>query len=809
MAMSSGRRNIQEIVLHGGDLEVPVQPVDVQRQDSLYLDATRPAHAGHHGRDSSSSWVRTLRLGFQCVGILYADLGTSPLYVYSNTFKYGISHEDDVLGVLSLIIYSFLLFAMIKIVFIALYANDDGEGGTFALYSLISRYARVALIPNQQAEDELVSTSHRKPSATLKRAQWMKILLESSKPAKLTLFFLTIFATALAISDCILTPSISVLSAVNGLKLRAPHLTTDQVVWITVGILVAFFAVQHLGTVKIGYTFAPIVVVWLLLISGIGIYDLIKYDIGTLKAFNPKYIIDYFRRNKKKGWVSLGEILLCFTGTEALYADLGYFSIKSIQLSFSFGLLPSVLLSYIGQAAYLRKHMDMQYIPNAFFNSIPSTLFWPTFVLALTNSVIGSQAMVSCAFATMSHLQTLSCFPRVKILHTSSRYSGQLYIPEVNFFLCVASVIVTISFRTTGFIAKAHEICVALVMVITTLLMTIVMLLVWKVNILWIALFFAVFMSTETVYLSAVLYKFTQGPFFPLAMSAVLMVIMMVWHYVHVKRYQYELQHTVSPDEVKALLERHDLKRVPGLGLFYTELVQGIPPIFPHLIEKIPTIHSVIVFISVKHLPIPHIDVSERFLFRQVEPKESMVFRCVARYGYRDTLEASNDFVTTLVEYLQYYVRDLSLYWTAEPLKTTSYPSIRIDSFSWDKKPSGHGSSGIHAEEMLTPIQSFSELTMHQVGMSSRLGIFQPAKMNLEDMLRIEEDQKVIQREVDNGVVYILGETEVVAKPHSNLLKKIAVNYIFNFLRKNSRKGDKMFSIPRGKLLKVGIAYEI
>ncbi|XP_020159995.1 probable potassium transporter 16 [Aegilops tauschii subsp. strangulata] len=805
MAMASARSTL-EIVPHSGDLEVP--PADVPRQDSLYRDATRPAHGGHHGQDN---WVRTLRLGFQCVGILYADLGTSPLYVFSNTFKYGVGHKDDVLGVLSLIIYSFLLFAMVKIIFIALYANDDGDGGTFALYSLISRYARVALIPNQQAEDDLVS-SHRHLSATRRRAQWMKNLLETSKPAKLTLFFLTIFATALAISDCMLTPPISVLSAVNGLRLRAPHLTTDQIVWITVGILILFFAVQHLGTDKIGYTFAPLVVVWLLLIAGIGLYNLIKYDIGTLRAFNPKYIFDYFRRNKKKGWVSLGEILLCFTGTEALFADLGYFSIKSIQLSFSFGLLPSVLLTYIGQAAYLRTHMDMT-ISNAFFNSIPSTLFWPTFVLALLASVIGSQAMVSCAFATMSHLQTLSCFPRVKILHTSRRYSGQLYIPEVNFFLCVASCIVTISFRTTGFIAKAHEICVALVMVITTLLMTIVMLLVWKVNIWWIAAFFVVFMSTETVYLSAVLYKFTQGPYFPLAMSAVLMVIMIVWHYVHVKRYKYELQHTVSPDEVKHLLERHDLKRVPGLGLFYTELVQGIPPIFPHLIEKIPTVHSVIVFISVKHLPIPHVDVQERFLFRQVEPKESMVFRCVARYGYRDTLEMAGDFVATLVEYLQYYVRDLSLYCTAEPLRT-SYPSIRIDSFRWEKKPSGrsgrsgHG-HGIHAEEMLTPIQSFSELTMHQVGMSNRLPQFQTAKMNLEEMLRIEEDQKVIQREVDNGVVYILGETEVVAKPHSNLLKKIAVNYIFDFLRKNSRKGEKMLSIPRGQLLKVGITYEI
>ncbi|KAL5217385.1 hypothetical protein ABZP36_018069 [Zizania latifolia] len=816
MTQAGARDSRLEIVSHGqrggsaggsGDAEAP--PLDVLRQDSLYRDATRPAHGGHHGQES---WLRTMRLGFQCVGILYADLGTSPIYVYSNTFKKGINHPDDVLGVLSLIIYSFVLFTMVKIVFIALYANDDGDGGTFALYSLLSRYAKVGMIPNHQAEDELVTryNDHGKPSATLRRAQWMKNLLDTSKPAKITLFFLTIFATSLAISDCVLNTPISVLSAVNGLKLRAPHLTTDEVVWITVGIMVVFFAVQRFGTDKIGYTFAPLVMLWLLLISGIGIYDLFKYDVGTLKAFNPKYIIDYFRRTKKKGWVSLGEILLCFTGTEALFADLGYFSIRSIQLSSSFVLLPSVLLTYIGQAAYLRKHTEMQFIQNAFFNSIPKPLFWPTFILALTASVIGSQAMVSCAVATMSHLQTLNCFPRIKILHTSKQYSGQLYSPEVSFFLCLAACVLTLSFRTTGFIVKAHEICVALVMVITTVLMTVVMLLVWKVNIWWIVVFFVVFMSTETIYLSAVLYKFTHGPYMPLAMSAVLMVIMCVWHYVHVKRYKYELEHTVSRDKVRELLERRDLKRVPGVGLFYTELVQGIPPIFPHLIEKIPTIHSVIVFISVKHLPIPHVDVSERFLFRQVEPKERMVFRCVARYGYRDALEMADDFVATLVEYLQYYIRDLNLYSAGDdqPLKM-SYPSIRIDSFSWDRRPPSAGHGTIYAEEMLTPIQSFSELTMHPVGMSSRLAQFQTAKMSLEEMLKIEEDQKLIQREVDNGVVYILGESEVVAKPHSNLLKKIVVNYMFRFLRKNSRKGEKMLSIPRGKLLKVGITYEI
>ena len=365
--------------------------------------------------------------------------------------------------------------------------------------------------------------------------------------------------------------------------------------------------------------------------------------------------------------------------------------------------------------------------------------------------------MISCAFATMSHLQALNCFPRVKILRTSRYYSGQMYIPEVNIFLCISACVVTLSFRTTGFIARAHgehskivypnpsfslllkemyfykhlidvtynvstmnnlyaEICVVLVMIITTLLMTIVMLLVWKVNIWWIVIFFIIFMSTESIYTAAVLYKFIHGPYLSLAISAVLMTIMIVWHYVHVKRYKYELEHTVSRDKVKDILERQDLKRVPGFGLIYTELVQGIPPIFPHLIEKIPTIHSVIVFITVKHLAIPHVDVSERFLFRQVEPKELMVFRCVARYGYRDTLEMANGFVKILVEYLQYYIRDINLYGLGEPLRISDY-SAHIDSFS-KEKPSGHA---IYEEEMLTPIQSFSELTMHPVGMSNIL----------------------------------------------------------------------------------------
>uniref|UniRef100_A0A0D3FKM8 Potassium transporter n=3 Tax=Oryza TaxID=4527 RepID=A0A0D3FKM8_9ORYZ len=776
----------------------------VERQDSLFREAVRAEHAGAAHWDEQDSWGRTMSLAFQCVGILYGDIGTSPLYVYSSTFEHGIGHPDDVVGVLSLIVYSFMLFTVIKIVFVALHANDHGDGGTFALYSLISRHAKVSLIPNHQAEDELISgySSSGKPSATLRRAHWLKQLLEASKAAKISLFLLTILAIAMVISDAVLTPPISVLSAVGGLREKVPHLTTDQIVWITVAILVVLFAIQRYGTDKVGYSFAPIILLWLLLIGATGLYNLIKHDISVLRAFNPKYIIDYFRRNKKEGWVSLGSILLCFTGSEALFANLGYFSIRSIQLSFSFALLPSVLLTYIGQAAFLSK--NPKNVANTFFAATPISLFWPTFIMAIAASIIGSQAMISCAFATVSHLQSLSCFPRVKILHTSKRFPGQLYIPGVNFLLCVAACVVTVSFKTTVIIGKAHEICVILVMIITTLLMTIVMLLVWKINILWVALFFITFTSTEAVYLSSVLYKFTHGPYVPVAMSVVLMVVMIVWHYVHVKRYKYELEHTVSTDKVKEMLESHDLKRVRGVALFYTELVQGIPPIFPHLIEKIPTIHSVLVFISIKHLPVPHVDTSERFLFRQVELKDYKVFRCVARYGYRDSLEEAKDFVVTLLENLQDYIRDVNLY-TDEPHTISAHSSCN-HSFSREK-PSGR--YAVHAEDMLTPIESFSEITALSNYGSDRLPHFKASKMNMEELAKIEQEQMFIEKEMEKGVVYILGETEVVVRPHSSLLKKIVVNYVYSFLRKNFVQGQKMLFIPHRQLLKVGISYEI
>ncbi|KAJ3692614.1 hypothetical protein LUZ60_011709 [Juncus effusus] len=736
--------------------------------DSLIRDSEQVNNARYHGAEDD--WVRTLRLAFQCIGIIYGDIGTSPLYVYASTFTNGIKHNDDILGVLSLIIYSLILLPMAKYVFIVLWANDNGDGGTFALYSLISRYAKISLVPTQQSEDITVSNYHLEAiSPELKRAHWLKKKLESSTMAKIILFILTILGTSMVIGDGVLTPVISVVSAVSGLKEKAPSLTTSQIDWISVAILVILFSVQRFGTDKVGYSFAPIISIWFLFIGGIGLYNLIHYDIGVLRAFNPKYIIDYFKRNGKEGWISLGGILLCFTGTEAMFADLGHFNVRSVQISFCSALFPAVSLAYIGQGAYLRKNPEM--VLDTFFKSIPSPLFWPTFIVAVAAAIIASQAMISGAFAITSQSQTLGCFPRVKVMHTSKIYEGQVYIPEVNFALGLACVIVTFAFKDTTKIGNAYGIAVTSVMIITTILLTLVMLLIWKLSIWWIMLFFVVFGLIEFLYLSSVIYKFVQGGYFPVAVSFILMMMMGIWHYVHVNKYWYELNNIVSSDKLIALAEKHNLGRIPGVGFLYSELVQGVPPIFSHLVEKIPYFHSILVCVSIKHLPIPHVEYEDRFLFRQVEPAKYRMFRCVARYGYNDAIEDAKVFAVALMEGLQKYVNEENFFVQGERNHDQIY---------------NRGLAAVHVEETLT------------------LNIDVPEVTNLG-----EETAHIIEHEFQNGVVYLLGEAEVVANQNSNIFKKIVVNYIYNFLKKNFRQAGEILLIPPNQILKVGMTYEI
>ncbi|KAK1371918.1 Potassium transporter [Heracleum sosnowskyi] len=346
----------------------------LRRVDSLNMEAGKVSFTSNHTGHSQASWGRTLSLAFQCLGVIYGDVGTSPLYVYSSTFTDGIKDNQDLLGVLSLIIYTLLLSPLIKYSFIVLRANDNGNGGTFALYSLISRHANMRLVPNNQPEDkELSNYRLNTPSSQLQRAEKIKNKLSKSMPAKIMLVLVTILGCSMVIGDGILTPSISVLSAVGGIKNKVDSLDQNAVVGISIAILVILFSAQRFGSDRVGYTFAPIIIVWFAFIGGIGFYNLFKHDITVLRAFNPKYIIDYFKRNGSKGWKSLGGVVMCITGTEAMFADIGHFNVLAVQLSFTSVVLPALLSTYIGQAAYLSK--NPKDVADTFYASIPGKYF--------------------------------------------------------------------------------------------------------------------------------------------------------------------------------------------------------------------------------------------------------------------------------------------------------------------------------------------------------------------------------------------------------------------------------------------------
>ncbi|KAK2634735.1 hypothetical protein Ddye_029527 [Dipteronia dyeriana] len=670
----------------------------------------------------------TLSLMIRSLGVVYGDIGTSPVYTYSSTFLDGIGNKKDVIGVFSLIIYTLLLIPLVKYVCIVLLCNDNGDGGTFAIYSLICRYTKVGLIPNSQPEDrELSNYNLDISSSETKRAINIRQRMEKSNAAKITLFLVTILGTSMVIGDGVLTPCIS-----------------DAVMWISIVILILLFAVQRYGTDKVGASFAPIILLWFALNAGIGLYNLFAYDITVLRAFYPKYIFYYFSRNGRQAWISLGGVVLCITGTEAMFSDLGHFNVRSIQISFSGIVLPALLAAYGGQTAYLVKNPDQ--VGDTFYASIPDPLYWPTFVVAVLAAIIASQAMISGAFSIIAQSLSLGCFPRVKVVHTSTKHEGQVYIPEINWMLMICCVIVTGAFKNTSSIGNAYGIAVVAVMLITTSLVTLIMLVVWRTKIWWIIIFFVGFMGIEMVYFSSVLYKFVQGGYLPLAFSLVLMIIMGNWHYVHKKRYVYELNNKVSSQYMKDLVINPRINRVPGIGLLYSELVQGIPPIFPHFISNIPSIHLVLVFVSIKAVPISKVALEERFLFRRMEPKDYRMFRCVVRYGYKDKIEEPNEFEKQLVENLIEFIRQ--------------------------------------------------EYCMYGSG-------------NGDEVALLEEEVEFVQKAMDNGVVYLLGEANVTAESNSSVFKKFVVNYLYIFLRSNFRQGENHLAIPQGRLLRVGMTYEI
>ncbi|KAH9532853.1 hypothetical protein CY35_18G021100 [Sphagnum magellanicum] len=396
-----------------------------------------------------------LRLAYQSLGVVYGDLGTSPLYVFKSTFPDGVTDGRDILGALSLIIYTITIISLVKYIFIVLRANDNGEGGTFALYSLLCRHCNISALPNKHPTDEELTTFVVNCGSIKK--SWLQKKLESSNVLQRILLIVVLFGTCMVIGDGILTPAISVLSAVYGIKAAS----------------------SHLNDTRVGFMFAPIFLLWFISIAVIGVYNIIKYDKAIFKAFSPLQIIHFFRRNGRAGWIHLGGILLCIIGTEALFADLGHFTFQSIQIAFTSLVYPCLLLAYLGQAAFLFRNLES--VGDAFYSSIPHRLYWPMFSLATVAAVTASQAIISATFSILKQSVALGCFPRVKIVHTSNqKHQSNWECLWYDIFL-------------------AYCIAVVAVMLVTMVLLTLVITIVWHKPTLVALAFFMVFGTSQAV----------------------------------------------------------------------------------------------------------------------------------------------------------------------------------------------------------------------------------------------------------------------------------------------------------------------
>jgi len=344
-------------------------------------------------------------------------------------------------GSLSIIIWSLTLIVTVKYTFIVLSADDDGQGGTFALYTLLARYANI--VRNDPNGNQMVRLERQKTDDLKPTNRGVRSFLERSRVAQLGLKGLGVLGVSMVMADGVLTPAQSVLGAVQGIKVIHPDLGTGAIVGISIGILVLLFLVQPFGTSKLGTTFAPIVIIWLLFNLCCGIYNLAVHDFTVLKAFSSHYAFTYLARNGHAGWESLGGLLLAFTGVEALFADIGAFGKRAIQLSWLCIAYPCLLLAYIGQAAYISTDTTETAYTNPFFYTVPPGSIYFSMVIAILAAVVASQAMITSSFQLLSQVMRLSYFPHIKTIHTSWKFHDQVYMPLANWLLMIGTVIVT------------------------------------------------------------------------------------------------------------------------------------------------------------------------------------------------------------------------------------------------------------------------------------------------------------------------------------------------------------------------------
>ena len=529
------------------------------------------------------------------LGVVFGDIGTSPLYALRECFD-GVHAIPvtvaNVYGVLSLVVWSLIITVSVKYVLFVMRADNEGEGGILAL---------VALVRGRTA------------------GSYRKVLIG-----------IGLFGAALLYGDGMITPAISVLSAVEGLSV-ATHVFENLIVPLTIVILIALFLVQHRGTSGIGKVFGPIMIVWFSLIALLGIPPILKNP-GILSSVNPGYAYAFFAVHRFGSLLTLGSVFLAITGAEALYADMGHFGREPIRVAWFVLVLPTLLVNYFGQGALLLANPETRV--NPFFHLAPSWGLYPLVVLATMAAVIASQAIISGAFSMTQQAIQLGYSPRFDIRHTSAKEMGQVYIPEINWMLMVATIGLVFGFRSSTNLAAAYGMAVTLTMIITTLLAFVVARELWRWSLWRAGLITAAFFSLDLVFFAANVLKIQHGGWFPLVVAALVYGVMSTW-----KRGRELVVERLNSTEVPldAFFERLAQTppvRVPGTAVFMTARPDGAPPILVQHLEHNKALHEQIVLLTVSMLNTPTISEGDPI---EVHALGGGFHRVIARFGFMES----------------------------------------------------------------------------------------------------------------------------------------------------------------------------
>jgi len=545
-------------------------------------------------------------MALAALGVVFGDIGTSPLYTMKEVFSTGHHllplNSLNVYGILSLITWALILIVSIKYVAFIMRADNRGEGGIMALLALASRNAH------------------------------------GNSRKQRTIMLLGILGACMFYADGMITPAISVLSAVEGLEIAAPSLHT-LIVPITLVVLFLLFWAQSKGTAIVGAFFGPVMVLWFGTLGLLGIINIL-HDPTILNALNPIYAIKFFTTQPWVAFVALGAVVLAVTGAEALYADMGHFGRYPIRLAWFGFVLPALLLNYFGQGALILHNAAS--IKNPFYLLAPEWAIIPLIILATLATVIASQAVITGAFSVSRQALQLGYLPRMHIQHTSESEQGQVYMPRVNWGLMVGVMALVVGFGSSGDLAAAYGIAVTGDMVITTLLASIVFTEIWRWSKLKTGLLIALFLTIDLAFFGANVLKVADGGWVPLVIGAVIFILMLTWKNGRSIVYDRLKSESMAIEPFIEAVGAHPPQRVPGIAVFMTPNPEGVPHAMLHNLKHNKVLHEKVLILTVKFLDVPHTNTEERVT---VEAMLHEFYRVTVRYGFKDEPDLPRDLV--------------------------------------------------------------------------------------------------------------------------------------------------------------------